>query len=82
MYDFGVLFTIFHPFYAFTILFFICTIFDNAVFKDFLIIIINFFSHAVGWKSHGRDLTQTIPVCGPHNRIHVRSLKDKGETGS
>ena len=35
MYDFGVLFTIFHPFYAFTILFFICTIFDNAVFKEF-----------------------------------------------
>ena len=53
MYDFGVLFTLFHPFYAFAILFFICTIFDNAGF---------FFACHRLCKSHGRDLTQSIPV--------------------
>ena len=51
-------------FYAFTILFFICTIFDNAVFKEFFYFFILdfFFAHCRPCKSHGRELTQSIPM--------------------
>ena len=54
MYDVGVLFTIFYPFYAFTILFFICTIFDNAVFKEFLFFVIYLFCFACHRPAIGR----------------------------